>query len=88
MKHNLGDLKDLKEIKKLGPGPSKVPALNLTTGLKPISETYGGDESEEEEKPEIPSLNFGMPAAMSKTFDMSQKVVPKLDFMKLKHVKE
>ena len=39
-----------------------------------------------------PALNFGMPDAMSKTFDVSSAIkpapVPKLDFRKLKHVKE
>lgn len=92
LKHNLGDplslaqLKDTKSPDK-PPLPKMVPTLNLTGGLKPISETYG-DESDDEEKPAPTGFNLGMPAAMSKTFDSSVKVVPKLDFRKLKHVKE
>jgi hypothetical protein len=65
-------------------------------GLKPICETYAGDDSEdfesEEDQPKKEILGFGMPAAMSKTFDASATMkfaaVPKLDFRKLKHVKE
>ena len=83
LKHKLGDpqlLSTLKECKTPDKPPlPKVPALNLTGGLKPISETYG-DESEEEEKPQSAGFSLGMPASMSKTFDQSQKMVPKLDF--------
>ena len=90
MKHNLGDLKDLKRIRNISEGP-KIPALNMTAGLKPISETYGDDSdngSLEEDTSGGLKLNLGMPEVMSKTFDTSLKVVPKLDFRKLKHVKE
>lgn len=64
--------------------------------LKPIHEVYNGDDSEEGEEipqaePKENGFTLGMPATMSKTFDISHatsSVVPKLDFRKLKQVKE
>ena len=77
-----------------------MPALNLTSighsnnhgGLKPVCETYNGDDSDDLDSNSEKKV-LGMPEAMSKTFDTSATLmkglaVPKLDFRKLKHVKE
>ncbi len=94
LRHNLCDLKELKKMVQMKP---IIPSLNLSAsntidlgGLKPICEMYNADESATDSDEE-PTFNLGVPTSMSKTFDNSSsmhKVVPKLDFTKLKHVKE
>ena len=72
-------------------GVPPIPSFNFTVAaLKPICETYAGDESDDPDLND-PNEGLGIPDNMSRTFDMSQNLkakVPKLDFRKLKHVKE